>query len=171
MHTYAIAGSFIVTLTVTDNGGNTNSTTHAITVTAPTVHARLAHGKASPAHHHFSLSKDGSTQTFFAIGLDDGQAAVQAYVVFHVTGDSGVNNQTFTQVVTLQPGQLFDGKTNSSFSSAYTITAVASYSVTAELFFNSDLSATCTPTTSAPVCTGFTGDTASEKIFSFAVVA
>src|SRR2546425_2068753 len=145
MHTYAIAGSFIVTLTVTDNGGNTNSTTHAITVTGATVHAPLAHGKASPAHHHFSLSKDGSTQTFFAIGLDDGQAAVQAYVVFHVTGDSGVNNQTFTQVVTLQPGQLFDGKTNSSFSSAYTITAVASYSVTAEIFFNNDLSPTCHP--------------------------
>src|SRR2546425_82901 len=145
MHTYAIAGSFIVTLTVTDNGGNTNSTTHAITVTGATVHAPLAHGKASPAHHHFSLSKDGTTQTFFATGLDDGQTAVQAYVVFHVTGDAGVDNLTFTQVVTLQPGQLFDGKTNSSFSSAYTITAVASYSVTAEIFFNNDLSPTCHP--------------------------
>jgi len=171
MHTYAIAGSFIVTLTVTDNSGNTNSTTHAITVTAPTVHARLAHGKASPAHHHFSLSKDGSTQTFFAIGLDDGQTAVQAYVVFHVTGDAGVDNLTFTHVVTLQPGQLIDGKTNAAFSASFTLTHTGSYSVTAEIFYSGNLSTVCTPTASAPVCTGFTGDIASEKTFSFAVVA
>jgi hypothetical protein len=170
-HSYTTANTFIVTLTVTDNSGKTNSTTHAITATSPTVHARLAHGKASPDHHHFSISKDGSTQTFFAIGLDDGQTAVLAYVVFHVTGDGGVNTVTFTQVVTLQVGQLIDGKTNSTFSSAYTVTALGPYSVTAEIFFNSNLSATCTPTTSAPVCSGFTGDTASEKTFSFTVVA
>jgi hypothetical protein len=174
-HTYTTVNTFVVTLTVTDNSGKTNSTTHSITVIAPTVHARLAHGKASPAHHHFSISKDGSTQTFFAIGLDDGQTAVLAYVIFHVTGDGGVNTLTFTQVATLQVGGLIDGKTNATFSSAYTVTAVpapiGSYSVTAEIFFNSNLSATCTPTTSAPVCAGFTGDTASEKTFSFAVVA
>jgi len=170
-HTYVTTGSFTVTLTVTDNSGNTNSTTHAITVTAPTVHARLAHGKASPAHHHFSLSKDGSTQTFFAIGLDDGQTAVQAYVVFHVTGDAGVDNLTFTHVVTLQPGQLIDGKTNAAFSASFTLTHTGSYSVTAEIFYSGNLSTVCTPTASAPVCTGFTGDIASEKTFSFAVVA
>src|SRR2546427_11377043 len=50
-HTYTTVNTFTVTLTVTDNSGKTNSTTHAITVTSPTVHASLAHGKASPAHH------------------------------------------------------------------------------------------------------------------------
>jgi len=172
-HTYISQGPFTVTLTVTDNSGNTGMTTHAITIGPPVVtgHARLAHGKASPAFHHFVIGKDGTTQTFFAIGLNDGNVTVQAYVIFHVTGDGGVNNQTFTQVVPLAVGQLINGKTTSSFSSAYTITAIGSYSVTAEIFFNSNLSATCTPTTSSPVCTGFTGDTASEKTFSFAVVA
>jgi hypothetical protein len=134
-------------------------------------HARLAHGKASPAFHHFVISKVGTTQTFFAIGLNDGNVTVQAYVVFHVTGDGGVNNFTFTHVATLLSGALIDGKTNASFASPYTITAIGPYSVTAELFFNSNLSVTCIPTTSAPVCAGFTGDTASEKTFSFAVVA
>ena len=34
-HTYAAAGSYIVTLTVTDNSGATNAVTHSVTVSAP----------------------------------------------------------------------------------------------------------------------------------------
>ncbi|MCW2706048.1 MAG: hypothetical protein JWQ37_4043 [Blastococcus sp.] len=49
-HTYATAGTYTITLTVTDNGGATNSTTRNVTVAAATAEfARDAFGRTVPA--------------------------------------------------------------------------------------------------------------------------
>src|SRR4029079_14531769 len=74
-HTYAAAGTFTVTLTVTDNSGLQGSVSHAVNVTLPRSHVGDLDG---------ATSGNGSSWT----------ATVTATV--HVTGEAALANATIT---------------------------------------------------------------------------
>lgn len=81
-HTYASAGSYSVTLTVTDNGGATNSKTASVTVTSPT---------NVPPVANFSVSTSGLVATFTDSSTDsDGTIASRAWTF----GDSSTSTAT-----------------------------------------------------------------------------
>jgi PKD repeat protein len=61
-HTYAAGGTYTVTLTVTDGGGLSNSTTRSVTVTAPV---------NQPPVPSFTVSCNGLTCTFDSSGSTD----------------------------------------------------------------------------------------------------
>jgi len=129
-HSYSTTGTFNVTLTVTDNSGNTGVATTQITITAPTTvaHASLTHHKAFPSFHHLAESKHPN-ETFNAIVVNDGNVTTNVFVSFHITGDSGVNTVLNTTVTSLAVGQLVTLSVN------YPSPNLGSYSVTATLYY------------------------------------
>ena len=81
-HTYAAAATYNVTLTVTDNGGATNSVTKAVTATAPV---------DAPPVANFTFTTSGLTATFTAGSSDsDGTIASHSWNF----GDSGTSTAT-----------------------------------------------------------------------------
>jgi len=79
-HTYSSAGSYTVSLTVTDNGGLSDSTSHSVTVTVPPVGNELQNGVAvsniSGAYH---------SSTFYTIDIPAGASNL----TFTMSGGSG----------------------------------------------------------------------------------
>jgi len=81
-HTYAAGGSYSVSLTVTDNGGATNTKTTSVTVTSPT---------NVPPVANFSVSTSGLTANFTDSSTDsDGTIASRAWNF----GDGGTSTAT-----------------------------------------------------------------------------
>jgi PKD repeat protein len=81
-HSYASAGTYSVTLTVTDNGSATNSVTKSVTVTAPT---------NVPPTANFTFTTSGLTATFTDASSDsDGTIASRSWTF----GDSGTSTAT-----------------------------------------------------------------------------
>ncbi len=160
-HVYSVAATYTVTLTVTDDAGATGTASSSITVTPPLEHAKLARWKASPANHHQVLSKDPSN-VFRAFGANDGTVTVTAYVQFHIMGDGGVNTNVYTQVVTLAPTAMINGKLDPRFATSFT-PSPGSYTVTATIYYSAALSMTIGDPS-------FTPDLASQKTFSFTTV-
>ncbi len=68
-HSYATAGSYTVTLSVTDNGGATTSVSHSITATAPNI----------PPTAAFTSSVNGLGVAFDATGSADADGTIASY--------------------------------------------------------------------------------------------
>jgi len=165
-HVYTSAGTFNITLIVTDNSGSTGTASASITVSPGNVaegHASLARWSAQPSDHHESLSK-APTNTFSAFGVNDGNQTVWVYVQFHLVSDQGASLNLYTEVVQLSPGQTINGKTDSMFTTVFTPPGTGSFSVTATIFYSAN--SVAPPIGSA----AFTADTASAKTFSITVV-
>ena len=118
--TYAAAGTFTVTLTVTDSGGLTNSSTRAVTITVPNTAPVAVIGGATGGLTGASLSFSGS-------GSTDAEGPIASYAWTFGDGTSGsgatVNKTyaaagTFTVTLTVTDS---GGLTNSS-TRAVTIT-------------------------------------------------
>jgi PKD repeat protein len=126
-HTYNTAGSYNVTLTVTDNGGKTNARQTGVVVSAATANVpptasfvaptTCAAGAACPFHSS-SIDTDGTitlTHWNFGDGGEiDGVDAMHTYaaagtfnVALTVTDDDGATHTT-TQAVTVSPAASLD---------------------------------------------------------------
>ena len=82
-HTYAAAGSYTVTLTVTDNKGATNAVTHVVNVTAPPPN--------QPPTAAFTFTCQTSACSFVGSGSSDSDGTVASYVWDFGDGSSGAN--------------------------------------------------------------------------------
>jgi len=130
IHAYSTDGTFTITLTVTDNLGQTGTAQAAITISlpAPGAHASFANWQVRPQWKMFSISKQGPIEPLQAYVINDGNRTVWAYVLFVVTGDGGTNQVHYTQVVQLAPGQAINGNTDPRFAaSTFTPTAAGTY--------------------------------------------
>jgi PKD repeat protein len=142
MHTYASQGPFTVTLTVTDNSGNTGTTTHAITI-GPQItqgHASF-NGYGAKALYKKDGLRNHPTQSLVANVINDNTTVVTVYVEFQVADGDGVILTLFTPVVSLVPGQIVDATLNLTFAANFNPT-VGSFAVTATLFFSPTQSTT-----------------------------
>jgi PKD repeat protein len=78
-HTYATPGTYTVTLTATDDGGATASTTRTVTASAP---------NAAPTAS-FTTTSDGLAAAFDASGSTDSDGTVSAYAWNYGDGSTG----------------------------------------------------------------------------------
>ena len=129
-------------MTVTDNSGNTGTTSHAITIGPPVTagHASFNGYGAKPLYKKDGL-RNHPTQSLLANVINDNTTVVTAYVQFTVVDGDGVTLTLFTQVVSLVPGQIVDGTLNATFAANFNPT-VGSFAVTATLFFSPTQSTT-----------------------------
>ena len=126
-----------MTLTVTDNSGNTGTAQSQITVTnAQQGHASLYQWGVRPQWKKFSIAQQGPTEPIQAFAINDGNRTVWAYVQFKITGDGGVSQVLYTQVVQLAPGQQINGNQDPRFAASFTPPAVGIYSVQATVFYS-----------------------------------
>ncbi|MBO1756823.1 PKD domain-containing protein [Allobranchiibius sp. CTAmp26] len=100
-HVYAAAGTYTVTLTVTDNQGATNSVSHNITVTAPVNQPPVAAFTSSASNLTGSFDGSGSTDpdgtvASYAWNYGDGTAAGTGAKPSHVYAAAGTYNVTLT---------------------------------------------------------------------------
>jgi PKD repeat protein len=142
-HTYAIQGTFTVTLTVTDNSGNTGTTTHAITIVQNITGHASFDGYGAKAQFKRLVLHAIPTQNLTANVINDNTTIVTVYVQFVIVDGNGVNIPIlFTQVVSLVPGQTVDGTINSTFVAGFNPTSPGTFTVTATLFFSTTQSTT-----------------------------
>lgn len=105
--TYALAGTYPVKLTVTDNGGFSNSTTQSVTVAAPTVSLSIADvtskegdSGSKTALFRVTLSAASTSKVTYDIATADGSATAGSdYVASSLVGQSispGVLSKTFS---------------------------------------------------------------------------
>ena len=80
-HTYGAAGTYSVKLTVTDNGGATDSVTHQVSVTAPPAN--------QPPTAAFTSSVNQLTASFDGSGSSDSDGSVASYAWDFGDGSSG----------------------------------------------------------------------------------
>ncbi len=105
-HVYGIAGTFTVTLTVTDNAGLTGTASANVVVLAP-FDCHFVHGKLSWTHH-LSLAKNPAGQTFTAHLRCD--TPRPEYVQVSVVGMNGVGASfsAMSPVTLVQPAVVTD---------------------------------------------------------------
>jgi PKD repeat protein len=142
-HAYAAPNTYTVTLNVTDNAGLTGQSTASITVSqvASGAHVSFANWGVRPQYKKFSISKQGPIEPIQAFAVNDGNQTVWTYVQFVITGDGGVNQVLYTQVVQLVPGQAINGNQDPTFAASFVPPAVGTYFVQATVFY----SASATP--------------------------
>jgi PKD repeat protein len=135
-HVYATAGSFAITLTVTDNSGNMGTAT-TNTITCPDCilgHASLFQWGVRPQFKKFSITRQGPIEPIQAFGFNDDNRTIWTYVQFKITGDGGVSSTLHTQVVQLTPGQQINGNTDPRFTASFVPSIPGSYSVLATIY-------------------------------------
>ncbi len=100
-HTYAAAGTYNVTLTVTDNQGATNSVSHQVTVAAPVNQAPVAAFSSAP--NGLAVAFDGSgssdpdgTVASYSWDFGDQTAAGSGAKPSHTYAAAGTYNVTLT---------------------------------------------------------------------------
>jgi PKD repeat protein len=161
-HTFATTGQFTVTLIVTDNSGNTGTTSALINIVQNIAGHASFDGYGAKAQFKREVLHAIPTQNLTANVINDNTTVITVYVQFQVVDGAGVNIPTlFTQVVSLVPGQVVDGTLNSTFVVGFTPSGPGTFTVTATLFFSPSQSTTI-------------GDTsfiaAGTKTFSFVAV-
>src|SRR2546422_411637 len=143
-HVYNTANTYTVTLTVTDNAGLSRSAQATITV-QPVVtgcngcHVSFFQWGLRTQWKKFSISLQQHIvggDPIQAFAVNDGNQTVWSYVKFTVTGDSGVNQVLYTQVVQLTPGQQINGNTDPRFAALFTPTNPGTYFVQATVYFS-----------------------------------
>jgi hypothetical protein len=141
-HTYASAGTYTITLTVTDNSGAPTSTTHSVTVTAPSTFAPVRKGhkyNPGPGASNTLITLDPTTPTSGStISTGDWMIAVVSFV--SATSMSPPSGWTTLQSIT-QAGTLSTtiyGKIRLSGDTSYDFTMDAGGTTTcADLFWGS----------------------------------
>ena len=121
-HTFTVPGSYIVTLTVTDNGGATATATSVVTAVAPNAPpvARIELAPSGPASFAFDASQSSDADgTIVAYAWDFGDGAVSTdpapdhtfapgsyTVTLTITDDQGATGTASTVVSVLPPNTL-----------------------------------------------------------------
>jgi len=144
-HAYSSTGTFTVTLIVTDDAGLTGTAQATITV-QPTgavcagCHVSFFQWSLRTQWKKFSISQQGLLQNgadpIQAFAVNDGNQTVWSYVKFTVTGDSGVNQVLYTQIVQLTPGQQINGNQDPRFSANFVPTTPGTYFIQATVYFS-----------------------------------
>jgi len=141
-HVYAAPGSFVVTLTVTDNRGLTATASTTVTVGATGAHASFYQWGVRPLFKKFSISRQGPIEPIQAFGINDGNQTIWVYTQFKITGDGGVSQTLYTQVVQLvapkngNPTSLINGNTDPRFAASFTPTIPGTYTVLATIWYS-----------------------------------
>lgn len=106
---YNTAGTYTVTLRVTDTAGQTDTDTCTVTVEEagpPVVSAELVKKSAWPEHSHFDISKDEDEYlTLYGLVQNTGEADISVWVEFNIYDESGgLVAMVDSQTDTLTPG-------------------------------------------------------------------
>jgi len=141
-HAYASFGSFNITLVVTDNVGLSGVAGATITVLPPPgAHASFFQWSVRAQFKKFSITNQGPTEPIEAFAVNDGNVSVWAYTRFIVTGDSGVNQVLYTQIVQLNVGQQINGNADPRFSASFTPVVPGAYLLSATVYYSVSSSA------------------------------
>jgi PKD repeat protein len=137
-HTFVASGTFVPTLTVTDNVGQTGTAQVSINVPSikPGAHVSFFSWEVRPQYKKFGISLQGPVEPIQAFAVNDGNRTVWAYVKFVITGDSGVNQVLYTQVVQMTPGQVINGNESPKFAASFTPMEPSVYFVQGTVYFS-----------------------------------